>query len=134
MNTLFKNILINLVAIFFVVGGVVIADKLVPTASVPLISNYYTLNDIYQKLTTPGYVSAGHDLKPTVATNAVSMPSLEEIYNAIPPHKTVSSSTVSIEAGIYDQTNLAQVDTDLVSGNIKASTTILGVTGSLLCQ
>lgn len=45
------------------------------------------------------------------------------------PMRTLSDSTTTVQAGYYAATNLAQVDTDLMTGNIKAGTTVFGVTG-----
>ncbi len=45
------------------------------------------------------------------------------------PTRTVDATTVSQLAGYYEAFNLADVDTDLVSGNVRATTTIFGVAG-----
>ena len=46
------------------------------------------------------------------------------------PTKTISASTAAIAEGYYAATNLAEVDTDLVEGNIKDTVTIFGVLGT----
>jgi hypothetical protein len=43
--------------------------------------------------------------------------------------QTLAPTTVVVAAGYYAATNLAQVDTDLATANIKAGATIFGVTG-----
>ena len=43
--------------------------------------------------------------------------------------KTLSAADDHVHAGYYEETTLAAVDTDLVTGNIKAGVTIFGVAG-----
>lgn len=44
--------------------------------------------------------------------------------------KTLSAATATVEAGYYTSTTLSTIDTDLTFSNIKAGTTIFGITGN----
>ncbi|MCP4128428.1 MAG: hypothetical protein GY753_15410, partial [Gammaproteobacteria bacterium] len=44
--------------------------------------------------------------------------------------QTLSDTTVSVDTGVYNETTLDTVDTDLAPGNIKSGVTIFGVAGS----
>jgi hypothetical protein len=44
--------------------------------------------------------------------------------------QTLSDTTTAVSAGFYNATDLATVDSDLTTGNIKSGTTIFGVTGT----
>jgi hypothetical protein len=46
------------------------------------------------------------------------------------PTRLLASTTVVVNAGYYAATNLAAVDADLATGNLRAGTTLFGVTGS----
>ena len=46
------------------------------------------------------------------------------------PTQTLSDATTTVSAGYYGATNLATVDTDLATANIKAGTTIFGISGT----
>ena len=77
-----------------------------------------------------GKATAGN-LEPTSAPGP-TMHTLEEIYqkvNAFGQFQTLSATTTVVNAGYYAATNLAAVDPDLATGNIRGGTTIFGVTG-----
>jgi hypothetical protein len=93
---------------------------------------YYTLNDIYAKITadTDATVGSGTMTVPS-GTPAASFRTLTEVYEALPDWKTLSAATTTVSAGYYEATDLATVDTDLTAGNIKDGTTIFGVEGTV---
>ena len=81
-----------------------------------------------------GRTIAGN-LDPTNAPGP-TMHTLEEIYQKVQdlaPQtlQTLSPNTAMVDAGYYAATNLTQVDTDLVAGNIATNVMIFGVAGTL---
>ena len=82
------------------------------------------------ELFVAGKAMAG-SLEPTSAPGP-TMHTLEEIYqkvNAFGQFQTLSATTTVVNAGYYAATNLAAVDPDLATGNIRGGTTIFGVAG-----
>ena len=76
----------------------------------------------------------GGSLVPTEAPGA-TMHTVEEIYQQVATiegnlaNQALSPATAVVAAGRYAVTNLTQVDTDLVTGNIRSGVNIFGVTG-----
>jgi hypothetical protein len=92
---------------------------------------YYTLNDIYAKITADTDATVGSGTMTVPGTQTASFYTLTEIYEALPDWKTLSAATTTVAAGYYEATDLATVDTDLTAGNIKDGTTIFGVEGTV---
>lgn len=127
-----KNLFISLIAGLLVIGGVILAGEITNT-SAPAVTGY-TLDDIYNKLTDPEYAGTSKtNLYPSVTTGTNTMRSLTDIWDAIPSYKTLDGSTTTVEAGIYGDTTLSNVDTDLSPDKIKQGATIFGVSGSFNC-
>jgi len=131
MQEKYKIILLNICAIFMVLGGVILAGTITRPTNTPTIT-FYTLDDIYGRLTDGGYtLSPDHDLLPLVSTNSNTMYSLEDIYDAIPTHRALSGSTTTMPAGIYLETELTSVPgSGLSASNIASGTEIFGVVGT----
>ncbi|MDD5742832.1 MAG: hypothetical protein PHX87_05415 [Candidatus Peribacteraceae bacterium] len=128
--------------------GVVYAGSLSPSASPA--ATFYTLADIYTRLTTNATATeAGHAFAPSGAP-AASLYTLKQIYEAIPTidaskvlsgttylgvagsisSRTLSAANDTVAAGYYAATTLSAVDSDLAAGNIKSNTQVFGMTGS----
>ncbi len=61
--------------------------------------------------------------------NALDLRGSLVITPAPTPNQTLSATTTVVKAGVYAATNLAQVDTDLIAGNIVTNITIFGIVG-----
>ena len=139
------TVLISVLIIFTVVK----AGTITPPGGEPS-AQFYTLSEIYTRLTTNGTATeGGHDFNFS-DTLAGTGRTLTEIYNAIPtinPSKllddttylgitgniatrTLSSTNTNVNAGYYATTTLDVVDADLVSGNIKSGVILFGINGS----
>ena len=130
----YKNILLTIIATIFVCGGVVLAGELLNNDSVPSSTAItYTLEDIYQKVSSSTYSNSAHTLSPLVSTSENSMHSLGDIYGSIPAYQTIDGSTTTLSAGIYATTTLSEIDTDLVQSNIASGTTMFGIIGTFEC-
>ncbi|MDD3284547.1 MAG: hypothetical protein PHZ07_03050 [Patescibacteria group bacterium] len=150
-----KNILKNIsfaVLVILITFSITKAGDLFPSGT-SILPTFYTLGDIYDKLTdnTTSADEGDHDLTSS-ATPASTFHTLKDIYEAIPTidadkmlttatymgvtgaieTKTISNTTVEIGGGFYDATNLTTIDTDLSEGNILSGVTIFGVGGTAL--
>ncbi len=110
MNNL-KQISILLIALVFVIGGVIIAGSISPLTNVPE-TNFVTLGDIYSKIEDDSYNATGHDLGPTDAISP-SGNTLLEIWNkldeaqtGISADKIIAGYNILGVAGTYDISNL----------------------------
>lgn len=92
-----------------------------------------------QKLKCLGVMGAGlfvasrvlaGSLDPTNAPGP-TMHTLEEIYHKVSVNQTLSPTTTVVFAGNYAEANLAQVDGDLLAGNIATNVTLFGIAGTL---
>lgn len=96
----------------------------------------YTLLDIFNKLTTVDYSASTHNLEPSIGPSVGTMQTLTEIWNAIPPFKTLMAGDLStgiLPAGIYaSTTDLSIIEPNLLASNIATGTVLFGVTGT--CQ
>ena len=113
-------------------GVVALAGSLTPTGSTST-GTMYTLNDIYNKLTTSTSTAEEgiHDISTTTTPNPDgTMRTLKEIYEKIPSILTLSSSTVDVPYGIYATTTLDTIDTDLTALKIATGTEIFGIQGT----
>jgi len=117
---------------FFGVIIFTLAGSLEPNSPTPDLS-YETLGSIYAKI-SPVVVSkaaaSGHSFGPSNSP-IPTFNTLESIWNSI-VWKTMNNSG-TIDAGLYATTSLAVVEPNLIASNIKASTTIFGIEGSMLC-
>jgi len=129
----YKIIALNIITITLVAGGVLLAATVTTPPSETPDTTFYTLEDIYGKLTDSGYsLTPTHDLFPTDPTSQNTMYSLSEIYDAVPPLRQLDGSTTTMQAGIYATTTLTDVPgSGLAPENIKAGVTIFGVEGTL---
>jgi hypothetical protein len=138
------TVLISVLIIFTVVK----AGTITPPEG-DLLAQFYTLSEIYTRLTTNATTTEGsHDFTFSDALAGTGR-TLTEIYNAIPtidPSKllddttylgitgniatrTLSSTSTDVSAGYYAATTLDAVDADLISGNIKSGVTLFGIDG-----
>ena len=133
----YKKTLMSICATIIVVGGVVLAGEITNNSTPSATAIPYTLADIYGKLTDPNYTAnPSHNLYPSSPVTPGSMPSLGDVYNAVPAYKTLDGSTTTIEAGIYATTTLTDIDTNvsgLLPENIASGTTMFGITGTYNC-
>jgi hypothetical protein len=129
---------IKFFSLFFIISSVVFCNSsivnaapLFPSAS-PAVGSY-TLQDIYNKLTThTDAVSGGHDFLP-ISTPQSTFPLLSQIYNAIPSAFSLLASTTTVPVGLnLSTTTLSTIDTDLTASNIKSGTNIFGIVGSVI--
>lgn len=128
-----KYILIIIGALVFVTGGVLMAGTIMTQTENPSYTGY-TLEDIYQKVSSSTYINSAHTLSPSVSTSTNSMYSVDDIFRAIPAYKVLAGSTTTVEAGIYATTTLADVlGSGLLPENIAAGTTTFGITGTFIC-
>ena len=148
-----KNILKNIsfaIIVILITFSITKAGDLFP-AGTTISSTFYTLGDIYDKLTdnTSSADEGEHDLNSS-GTPASTFYTLKQIYEAIPDidadkmlttadymgitgtiqTREISSTTPAISAGYYTATNLTTIDTDLQAGNILSGVNIFGVTGT----
>jgi hypothetical protein len=90
----------------------------------------YTLGDLYTLINT-GTTSASTNFT-TPGSVSSTFYSLSNLVSAFASStKTLSASTTTVSYGIYQATNLATIDTDLVATNIKSGATIFGVSGTV---
>jgi hypothetical protein len=147
-----KNItkfVISLISVFCVTS-IVAAGSLSPSFSPA--NTFYTLTDIYTRLTTNATSSGSHSLSPSVSP-ASTFYTLTQLYDAIPTidatklltgtsylgvagslvnngawSLTASTTDQTVTEGYYSGGTLAG-DEDLVSTNIKSGVNIFGVAG-----
>ena len=148
-----KNILKNIsfaIIVILASYGITKAGDLFP-AGTSVSSTFYTLGDVYNKLTdnTNSVDEGDHDLNSS-GTPTSTFYTLKQIYKAIPDidaskmlttasymgvtgtiqTREIASTTAVISTGYYTATNLTTIDTDLSSGNILSGVNIFGVSGS----
>ncbi len=129
----YKNIFLNITALILVLGGVVLAGNIEPDTGAPAFTGY-TLEDVYQKVSSSTYEYSAHTLAPTLSVSENSMHSLGDIYNVIPAYQTIDGSTTTLPAGIYATTTLTDItEAGLAPENIALGTTIFGVIGAFEC-
>jgi len=113
-------------------SAAVFAGTFSPTPTSPGASDY-TLSDIYNKISSSTYSYSPHTFAPATTPNSTYL-TLTEIWDAIPPFKTLISGDLSsglLLGGIYDTvTDLATIEPNLIPENIALGTTIFGVEGS----
>ena len=124
-----KELLISIAATLIVFGGVVLAGTITPPTNTPS-ATFYTLNDIYNKITDPNYSYSAHNLAAIEQTNQTTMHSVSEIYDIVPAHRTLSSSSTAMTAGIYATTTISIIEPNLLPENIASGTEIFGVVGT----
>lgn len=132
----FKFVLLGLVFLFVITGGVLLAGDLINNSEPEPTAMTYSLEEIYQKLTTEDYnVMLDHNLNPgTLSPGESSLRTLSAVYGAVPAYKTLDGSTTTIERGIYEAVTLSDLPSSgLVPENIATGTTIFGVTGAFNC-
>jgi hypothetical protein len=95
----------------------------------PSTGTHYSLKDIYNKLIT-GATTTLTNSEIAIPDFEATFPTLTEVYEAIPETLTLSDATTSIARGIYNATDLREVDPDLQPENIKGGATIFGVEGT----
>ncbi len=123
-----SKIILASIIVLLASWGLTQAGALTPS-STPA-PTFYTLNDLYNRLSTGATTTAGSHSLSTSSVPVASMHTLTEIYNLIPDMLSLSAATTSVPRGIYGTTTLNGVDTDLAAANIKSGTTIFGITGS----
>ena len=130
----FREFSVTILAAVFVLSGVILAGTIAQPTNTPAVT-FYTLDDIYGKLTDAGYSSSPtHVLSPLVSTDITTMHSLGDIYGVIPAHQSLSNTTTTIAAGIYGTTTLTSVEPNLAAGNIASGTEMFGVSGTFDCS
>jgi hypothetical protein len=128
-----KGVLLSICALFFLLGGVLLAGTIARPTDVPQ-PTFYTLEDIYNKLTDSDYTTEpNHGLSTDIFTTTSSMYSLADIFSAIPDHQSLDNATSTIAPGIYSTTTLAEVETDLLPENIATGTELFGIIGTFEC-
>ena len=134
MTDKYKSILLNVLSLFFVAGGILLAGSITAPSGAPAVSGY-TLSDVYGKLTNPSYtLTPSHGLAPSAPVGVASMYSLDNIYNAVPAHEVMNNSTTTLAAGIYNTTTLTSIEPNLSADNIASGTEIFGITGTFVCN
>jgi len=133
-----------------IIYGVVQAGTITPPSGTPE-AQFYTLSEIYTRLTTNATTTEGRHSFAFADSLAGTGRTLTEIYNAVPtidPTKllnnttylgitgtiatqTLSADSDTVNAGYYAATTLSAEDIDLAVENIKSGTTIFGVEGTL---
>jgi hypothetical protein len=97
----------------------------------PPASNFYTLEDIYNKLSSGTTATEGDHPLSASAAIAGSMYTLTDIWDLISPdQQDWTNSTSTVLAGYYPATTTDTLEADLLPENIKIGVTILGVTGT----
>lgn len=121
---------IGFIAVALLAGATVsYAGSLTPSATPS--ATFYTLGDIYNKLTTGATTTEANHSLSTSTSPASSFYTFTKIYNAVPPPLSLSDSTTTVPVGINTATTtLDTIDTDLTATNIKSGVTIFGVAGS----
>ncbi|MDD3284107.1 MAG: DUF1566 domain-containing protein [Patescibacteria group bacterium] len=153
-----KNILKNIsfaVLVILITFSITKAGDLFPSGT-SILPTFYTLGDIYDKLTdnTTSADEGDHDLTSS-ATPASTFHTLKDIYEAIPTIDadkmlttadymgvqgtivsigavtiTPSTTAQTIIAGYHNGSGTVSGDTDLISSNILSGVNIFGVSGS----
>jgi hypothetical protein len=124
-----RNILTIIIIVVLVLAGVIFAGDLTNT-NTPA-GNFYTIEDIYNKLSSGTTATEGDHPLSASAAIASSMYTLTDIWNLISAdQQALDPASVVMPAGYYSSTTMDTVDTDLLPENIKIGVTILGVTGS----
>jgi len=150
LKNFIQGSLVVLISVF-IIFTVVQAGTITPPSGTPG-AQFYTLSEIYTRLTTNATSTVGGHSFTFADSLAGTGRTLTEIYNAIPtidPTKlldtatylgvtgsittqTLSADSVNVPAGYYGAGNaLNVVDVDLAAGNIKKDIAIFGITGTL---
>ena len=123
------GVAITAIFVGYLFGNSIFAGSITPSVTPPA-PTFYTMQDIYSKLTNPSYVYQSHGLDPTASSGITSMHSIDDIYNAIPTYIVLTNSTTSLPAGLYGTTTLSSVETNLIARNITNGVTVFGITGT----
>lgn len=111
-----------------------LAGSFTPSPVSPGAGNY-TLSDIYNKLTSGSFIYSAHTFNPT-GTPASTFVTLSQVWNAIPPHKTLAVHGLDTgiwPAGIYSTaTDLRTIEPNLTAANIASGTVMFGITGTYI--
>lgn len=128
---MFNKIYILILLGILIIGAYTFAGTFTPTPSSPGAS-YYTLSDIYNKISA-GISAPAHTFDPATSPSNTGI-TLTQLWDSIPPHRTLSAHGLDsgiLPVGIYSTTtSLATVEPNLIAGNIATGTSIFGIVGT----
>jgi len=127
----FKQTYISILSGIFFIGMSAVAGTFIPSPASPGASPY-TLSDIYDRISSNTFSYSTHSFNPATTPDSTGI-TLTQLWNIIPPHQTLAAHGLdsgTLDAGIYEATDLTTVEPNLIAANIATGTSIFGVVGT----